>query len=308
MSINLTKENARRTQSISPITEGKDDILVSRKTFNEEPVSDVDENLGEEFLIPAAESVVSGESAGSIQASEAGSEQTNEMYRDPNRYAGEPSADTDTKSFETIQKEKSHYIYQLGKFQKKGIQVNRRFSMEHPLEEIRGEYFRIKKENDTDAGVNYCRQGLMFAISTIEMANGKFKIGGRLDGWSQNVMAGIDSYDDVFEELYDKYYSEMKMSPEIKLISMIAGSAFMVHLQNSMSGLGSMPEVQRDMEGPKIDTDELLRELNDEAVSEPGSVMSFADSEFKILDESDVKKVDMSGAKKPRGRPKKNKK
>jgi hypothetical protein len=56
----------------------------------------------------------------------------------------------------------------------------------------------------------------------------------QLDGWSENVMENVDDYDEVFEELYVKYRSKMKMAPEIKMIMMLGGSAMMFHLTNSM--------------------------------------------------------------------------
>ena len=56
----------------------------------------------------------------------------------------------------------------------------------------------------------------------------------QLDGWSENVMEFVDDYDDVFEELYVKYRTNMTVAPEVKLIMMLGGSAMMFHLTNSM--------------------------------------------------------------------------
>ena len=56
----------------------------------------------------------------------------------------------------------------------------------------------------------------------------------QLDGWSENVMENVDDYDEVFEELYVKYRTNMTVAPEVKLIMMLGGSAMMFHLTNSM--------------------------------------------------------------------------
>ena len=47
-------------------------------------------------------------------------------------------------------------------------------------------------------------------------------------------MENIDNYDEVFEELYDKYNEKVDVAPEIRLIMMVGGSAFMYHLTNSL--------------------------------------------------------------------------
>jgi hypothetical protein len=56
----------------------------------------------------------------------------------------------------------------------------------------------------------------------------------KLDGWSDSINENIDEYDDVFEELHDKYKGKAKMAPELKLLMMLGGSAFMFHMTNSM--------------------------------------------------------------------------
>jgi hypothetical protein len=47
-------------------------------------------------------------------------------------------------------------------------------------------------------------------------------------------MENVSDYDEVFEELHDKYSDSVKMAPELKLIAMVAGSGFMFHLTNSL--------------------------------------------------------------------------
>jgi hypothetical protein len=89
---------------------------------------------------------------------------------------------------------------------------------------------------------------LITFVSGTEWLNGRFDpFDVKLDGWSESIHEGIGEYDDVFEELYEKYQGSGSMSPEIRLAFMVAGSAFMYHLQNSMfkSSIPSAEEVMR---------------------------------------------------------------
>ena len=58
---------------------------------------------------------------------------------------------------------------------------------------------------------------------------------------------GIADYDDVFEELHEKYQSKSNLPPELKLLFMLAGSGFMFHLTNTMfkSSLPGMDDIMK---------------------------------------------------------------
>ena len=53
-----------------------------------------------------------------------------------------------------------------------------------------------------------------------------------LDGWSEEINEDVETgdYDEVLEDLYDKYADTVEMGPEIKLLMMIGGSAVKFHL------------------------------------------------------------------------------
>jgi hypothetical protein len=296
MSFRLIKENdGRVVNSESVDIEDQDNFIIDRGIFKQNPESlSKETELGEDFLIQN-EDVKHDESVN-----------YEEDYQDDDAESGDIFFKEDTRqqqqelSYEEVQQQKSHYLYQLGRLRKRGVETSRRFGMEHSLEDIRGEVFRIKKEIDMDNSIDYCRQGLMFCVSTIEMMNGQYNTGGKLTGWSQSIMGNIESYDEVFEELYDKYYSSVKMAPEIKLISMVAGSAFMFHLQKSLLNNETMAPRQREMTGPRIDTDELLQELNNEIDLDDVSSISSSEKSIKLIQEEDKKTIPI----KKRGRPK----
>lgn len=295
MSYRLVKENEEKVLNTETVDlSNQDDFIIRKGAFQENPdiLPKKREELGEDFLVQRED----------IQPEE---EYEEEEYEDQEddvfmRENGNVQQE-ETMTYEEIQQQKSHYLYQLNRMRKRGIETSRRFGMEHTLEDIRGEVFRLKREIDMDNSIDYCRQGLMFCVSTIEMLNGQYNMGGKLNGWSQSVMGNIESYDDVFEELYEKYYSSVKMAPEIKLISMVAGSAFMFHLQKSLLNNETFAPRQREMSGPQLDTDELLKELNEEVDLDDVSSIASSEKSIKIVVEEEKKTIPI----KKRGRKKK---
>jgi hypothetical protein len=136
---------------------------------------------------------------------------------------------------EEIEREKGVYLSKLNRLLSNPSVQGRRMNTTHSLQEIKSEVFRIQKDVEINNGINYSKQGLMFCINTIEMLS-KTYVTDSLNGWSNVIMTDVNNntYDQVLEELYEKYSSKISMGPEIKLISMIAGSAFMFSLQKSL--------------------------------------------------------------------------
>ena len=132
--------------------------------------------------------------------------------------------------------EKKEILYQMNRLEAKGYKLPRNFTMQSDLEEMRAEYHRIVREKEIDASIRFQRKAMMFAVSGIEFLNTKFDpIAAKLDGWSEQIHDNIGDYDDIFEELHDKYKgSGQKMAPELRLLLGVGGSAFMYHLTQSM--------------------------------------------------------------------------
>ena len=89
---------------------------------------------------------------------------------------------------------------------------------------------------------------MLIAVTGIEFLNTRFDpFDIKLEGWSESVHEGISDYDDVFEELHEKYQSKSNMPPELKLLFMLAGSGFMFHLTNTMfkSSLRGMDDIMK---------------------------------------------------------------
>ena len=120
--------------------------------------------------------------------------------------------------------------------------------MDSPLNEMQGEYETIVEEKAKTNSVKFQGNMLMACINGIEFLNGRFDpFDVKLDGWSDQVNENLTDYDDVFGELYEKYKSKGSMSPELKLLFQLGGSAVMVHMTNTLfkSAMPGMDDILR---------------------------------------------------------------
>lgn len=142
--------------------------------------------------------------------------------------------------------EKKEILYQMDRLETKGFRLPRKFSMQSDIEEMRAEYQRIVREKEIDASIRFQRKMMMALVTGVEFVNTRFDpFDIKLDGWSEQVHENIDDYDDIFEELHEKYKSTgKKMAPELRLFLSLSGSAFMFHLTNSMFKQSKLPDVE----------------------------------------------------------------
>ena len=169
-------------------------------------------------------------------------------------------------SKDELARQKLIFLRKLEALEKRGIKLTRRYSMDSPLEEMRGEYEMIKSEKEKKSSVKFQGKMLMALVSAIEFLNSKFDpFDVKLDGWGEAVNENIDEYDDVFGELHEKYGGKAKVAPELKLIFMLGGSAAMLHMTNTMfkSSLPGMDDIMK--QNP-----ELMQQLTQAAVNTMG--------------------------------------
>jgi hypothetical protein len=149
---------------------------------------------------------------------------------------------------EEMLREKFKFLRKLEALEKKGVELSKKYSMESSLQEMMGEYETIMEEKTKQNSVKFQGNMLMAVINGIEFLNGRFDpFDIKLDGWSEQVNENINDYDDIFGELYEKYKSKASMSPEIKLLFQLGGSAMMVHMTNTMfkSAMPGMDDILR---------------------------------------------------------------
>jgi hypothetical protein len=167
---------------------------------------------------------------------------------------------------EEILKKKFEYLKKLESLEKKGAVLSQRYTMDSKLEEMIGEYETLVSERERQNSVKFQGKMLMACITGIEFLNNKFDpFDVKLEGWAEQINENIDDYDEIFGELHEKYKSKAKMTPELKLLFQLGGSAMMVHMSNTLfkSSMPGMDDIMR--QNP-----ELMRQFSQAAVNTMG--------------------------------------
>ena len=139
-----------------------------------------------------------------------------------------------TRDPEEERKEKTDLINKLQRLEKKGFPVSRKFTMDNSLDEIKAEFDRLVDARQLENSIKFQRQMMVGLVTGLEMMNEKFNpLDWKLDGWSESVHENVEDFDEIFEELYDKYKGKGSMPPEMRLVMSLAGSGFMFHMSNS---------------------------------------------------------------------------
>ena len=152
------------------------------------------------------------------------------------------------KTYEQLQKEKAEFIRLLDRLEQKGIHAHKKFTMASDFNEVKAEFERLTRHRECDQSVKFQRKMMVAFITAIEFLNTKFDpLDLKLNGWSESIHENITDYDDVFEELHEKYKGKGEMAPELKLMLMVGGSGFMFHLTNTMfkTSLPGMNDIMR---------------------------------------------------------------
>ena len=147
-----------------------------------------------------------------------------------------------------IKNEKIDLIYKFKKLEGQGIRTTINYNMNSQLEDMRNEYIKLKKQREVANSVKLQRKVMMAIITGAEFMNNRFDpFNVKLDGWSESINENIYDYDEVFEELAEKYGGKSEMAPEIKLLMMVVGSGFMFHLTNTMfkSSIPGMDDIMK---------------------------------------------------------------
>jgi hypothetical protein len=185
---------------------------------------------------------MSDEDVSDIEVMSAGGDEGPSSYV-PKRAFSDVSSDDQWKpqnasqsySNEEILSMKRELLYQFTRLEKRGIQVPKKFTLASSLEEMKAEFERLKRDKEVEASIRFQRRMLMACVTGVEFLNTRFDpFDVKLDGWSGEVSESINDYDDIFEELYDKYKGKAKMAPELRLLFTVGGSAVWFHISNSM--------------------------------------------------------------------------
>ena len=145
-----------------------------------------------------------------------------------------------------IRMKKIELLRKLCEIKSKGYQLSKEYDFNSSLEEMEYEYELLRSFADKRNGVKVFKNGLLQAVSVIEFLNDKYDpFDFQLSGWGEHMSVEVDSWEDVMEEIYEKYKgSGKKMAPEVKLCYLILASASAFHFTksqaNKLPGLDSM--------------------------------------------------------------------
>jgi hypothetical protein len=155
--------------------------------------------------------------------------------------------------YERERTEKANLLNKFDKLRRMGTHIPQEFNFSSDLQAMQQEYNKIKNQRELENSIKFQRKMLMACITGVEFLNNRFDpFDVKLTGWSESIHENINDYNDVFEELHEKYHTKTKMAPELKLMFMVGGSAFMFHLTNSMfksqlPGLGDIMKQNPDL-------------------------------------------------------------
>ena len=131
-------------------------------------------------------------------------------------------------------RKKRAMIQKLEEWYEKGlIKHNSRFTMESSFEEVEDEYETAMDEKRKKDSVKLQGWWFMTFVNSIEYANAAFNpFDLKLDGWGEQISEDIDSYEEIFSELHEKYKGG-KLAPELSLLLRLGFSASVVHFTNN---------------------------------------------------------------------------
>ena len=129
-------------------------------------------------------------------------------------------------------RKKKMMMKRLDEWRAKGLVSGAHFNSDSSYEEVEDEYETALEDKKKGESKKLYSWWFMTFVNTVEYANAAFNpFDINLDGWGEQVNDDIDSYDEIFGELYDKYKGG-KLSPEIALMLRLGFSAAVVNFTN----------------------------------------------------------------------------
>ena len=172
-------------------------------------------------------------------------------------------------------RKKRAMLKHLEDWHERGIIKNMsQLTIDSNFDEIEDEYEGALEDKRKRDSVKIQQNWLITMVNTIEYGNSMFDpFGVSLDGWGESIGEDVDSYNEIFEELHEKYKGG-KMSPELSLLLRLGFSASVVHFSNkalSTAAPGFNDVIKQSPELMRMFTDATMNSMKETA---PG--MSFA--------------------------------
>jgi hypothetical protein len=159
---------------------------------------------------------------------------------------------------------KRELIYKIQQLQNKlyDVEINpKNFTTADSLTELQSEFDRLTIIKNQKSTRDWYRKILFGVTKGLEWCNHKWDpVGLKLDGWSTEIASNADEFDEIFDELTEKYGGtfgiEKKIAPEIRLIGLILYSGVTYSISQTLtSSYNNRPEFSE-----IINKDPVLRE------------------------------------------------
>ena len=159
-------------------------------------------------------------------------------------------------------------LRKLGELAQYGVKLSQNYNMSSDYFTMKYEYELHKSIRSKQNSVNWMSSLMLNCIYGVEILNEKYNpFDLKLKNWSEQINADINNYYDVFGEIYEKYNKPGKnMSPELKLILMVSGSALKFHLNNTL--LSQPGKIELGSNSNYIQDPVLLDKMRQQAVSD----------------------------------------
>jgi len=130
-------------------------------------------------------------------------------------------------------RKKRMMLKKLEEWYEKGlIKHNSHLTMESAYEEVEDDYETALEDKRKKDSIKLQGWWFMTFVNSMEYANAVFNpFDLNLDGWGEQVSEDLDSYEEIFCELHDKYKGG-KLAPEISLLLRVAFSAAVLNFSN----------------------------------------------------------------------------
>jgi hypothetical protein len=196
-----------------------DDVMFNKKNISEDIISSSSaSSVSSAASVPSA-SDSSSESGSSVASVKKKSRKQSDSDSSSSASSSSGGSSTSSRRSDIVRKEnkssqseiireKKEIIYQLDRLEQRGYKIPFKFNLNSDLEEMKLEYTKLLKEKEIDNSIRFQRKMLMALVTGSEYLNNRYDpFSIQLDGWSEQVHDNINDYDDIFEELHEKYKS-----------------------------------------------------------------------------------------------------
>ena len=196
----------------------------------------------------------------------------NKMSGDANHYTANNSANytpPSTLNEREKRRKKAMMIKKLEEWYEKGMIKNiSHFNKDTAYEDVEDEYETALEDKRKKDSIKLHGWWFMTFVNSLEYANSAFNpFDINLDGWGEQVSEDIDSYDEIFGELHEKYKGG-KLAPEISLLLRLGFSACIVNFTNkalSTATPGFNDVIRQNPELMKMFTNATVNTMNNQS-------------------------------------------